>query len=137
MATFVLTDAVVTVNAVDLSDWCTEVTINVEVDDQEDTAFGDTYRSRLGGLRDLTIDLGFNSDFAAGAVDATIWPLVGTTTAITVKATSAATSATNPLYSATVLVNEYSPLDGSVGDLSTTSVSWPGAGGAGLTRATA
>ena len=136
MATFVLTDAVVTVNSVDLSDWCTSATISVEVDDQEDTAFGDTYRSRIGGLKDLSIDLDFNSDFAASAVDATIWPLVGTTTTVTIKATSASTSATNPLYSAVVLVTEYSPLDGGVGDLSTTSVSWPGSGGAGLGRAT-
>jgi hypothetical protein len=134
MATFVLTDAVVTVNAVDLSDWVTSVSISVEVDEQEDTAMGDTYRSRLGGLKDWTLDLEFNQDFASSAVDQTVWSLVGTTTAVSVKSTSGATSATNPIYSGNVLVTEYSPVDGSVGDLATTSVSWPGAGT--LSRAT-
>lgn len=134
MASLVLTDAVVTVNAVDLSDFVTSVTISIEVDDQEDTAMGDSYRSRVPGLKEFSVDIDFNTDFAASAVDATIWPLVGTVTAVTVKPTSAATAATNPLYSGNVLVTEYSPLDGGVGDLSTTSVSWPSAGA--LSRAT-
>ena len=61
--------------------------------------------------------------------------VVGTVVAIKVRPTTAAISATNPEYSGNVLVSEYSPLDGSVGDLATTSVSWPGAGA--LARATA
>lgn len=137
MASFVLTDASIVINSVNMSSFCTSVTVNVEVDEQEDTAFGDTWRSRIGGLKDFSLDLEFNSDFAASAVDATIWPLIGTTTTVVLKATSAAVSATNPTFTGTVLVTEYSPLDGSVGDLSTTSVSWPGAGGSGLVRATA
>lgn len=135
MATFTLTDASVTVNSVDLSDWITSVTLSVEVDDQEDTAMGDTYRSRIGGLKDWTLDIDFNADFGSSAVDQTVWPLLGTSTAVVIKPTSAAVSATNPSYSGNVLVTEYSPIDGGVGDLATTSVSWPGVGT--LTRATA
>lgn len=135
MATFAFTDASVVVNAVDLSNDTRSVTINVEAEDLEDTAMGDTFRSRIGGLKDWSIDLEFNQDFAASQVDATIFPLLGTVITVTVKATSAAVSATNPSYSGSVLVSEYNPLDGSVGDLATTSVSWPGAGT--LTRATA
>lgn len=135
MATFVLTDADVTVNAVNLSDWITSVTLSIEVDDQEDTAMGDTYRSKVGGLKEWTLDIDFNADFAASAVDETVWPLIGTVVAVTVKPTSGTTSATNPQYSGNVLVTEYSPIDGDVGDLATTSVSWPGSGT--LSRATA
>lgn len=134
MATFVLKDADVTVNSVNLSDWCTSVTVKVEVDDQEDTAMGDDYRSRVGGLKDWSIDLDFNADFAANAVDQTLFSLLGTSIAVTVKPTSGSTSATNPQYSGNVLVTEYSPVDGGVGDLATTSVSWPGNGA--LSRAT-
>jgi hypothetical protein len=134
MATFVLKDADVTVNSVNLSDWCTSVTVKVEVDDQEDTAMGDDYRSRVGGLKDWSIDLDFNADFAANAVDQTLFSLLGTSVAVTVKPTSGTTSATNPQYSGNVLVTEYSPVDGGVGDLATTSVSWPGNGA--LSRAT-
>lgn len=136
MATFTLTDAVVVINGVTLSDHATSVTLSIEADEQEDTAFGDTYRSRIGGLKDFTLDIDWNQDFAAGELDATLFPLIGTVVTFAVKATSAATSATNPQYSGSVLVTEYTPLDGSVGDLATLSTSWPGALGTGITRST-
>lgn len=136
MATFALLDAVITINSVDLSDFATSVTLSIEVDEQEDTAFGDTYRSRIGGLKDYTLDIEWNQDFAAGAVDATLWPLLGTVTTWSVKATSDATAATNPLYSGSVLVNQYTALDGAVGDKASLSTSWPGAVGTGVTRST-
>lgn len=135
MATFTLTDVSVTINSVDLSDWVTSVTLSVEVDDQEDTAMGDTYRSRIGGLKSFKLDIDFNADFGASAVDQTIWPLLGTSTTFIVKPTSGANSTTNPAYSGSVLVTEYTPIDGGVGDLATTSVSWPGT--TTLARATA
>lgn len=134
MASFAFTDASVTINSVDLSDHVRSVTLNIEAEDLEDTAMGDTFRSRIGGLKDWSIDIEFNQDFAASEVDATIFPLLGTVVAVEVRPTSAPVSATNPKFSGNVLVSEYNPLDGSVGDLATTSVSWPGAGA--LTRAT-
>lgn len=136
MATFTLTDAVLVINGTTLSQHGTSVTLSIEADEQEDTAFGDTYRSRIGGLKDFTLDIDWNQDFAGGAVDATIFPLLGTVVTFAVKATSAATSATNPQYSGSVLVTEWTPLDGSVGDLATASTSWPGALGTGIVRAT-
>lgn len=134
MASFAFTDASVTINSVDLSDHVRSVTLNIEAEDLEDTAMGDTFRSRIGGLKDWSIDIEFNQDFAASEVDATIFPLLGTVVAVEVRPTSSSVSSTNPKFSGNVLVSEYNPLDGSVGDLATTSVSWPGAGA--LTRAT-
>ncbi|MGW9196053.1 radical SAM protein [Micromonospora chersina] len=128
MASFAFTDAKVTVNSVDLSAYVRQVTLNVNADELDDTAMGDTFRSRIGGLRDWSVNLEFNQDFAAGAVDATLWPLLGTTTTVTVKATSAANSATNPQYSGSVLVSQVNPLTNGVGDLATTSITWNGAG---------
>lgn len=134
MSTFVYVDASITINAVDLSDHITKATLKIDVEDKETTAFGSTWKTRLGGLKEGTIELEFNQDFAASNVDATIWPLLGTVTAITIKPTSGSTSATNPQYSGSVLVKEYSPLDGSVGDVAKNSVSWPTSGA--VTRAT-
>ncbi|HEY9416721.1 MAG TPA: hypothetical protein VIQ30_18355 [Pseudonocardia sp.] len=128
MASFALTDAKVTVGGTDLSTYVRQVTINVTADEQDDTAMGDTFRSRIAGLKDWSVNLEFNNDFAAGAVDATLWPLLGTTTTVTVKATSAANSATNPQYSGSVLVSQVNPLTNGVGDLATTSITWSGAG---------
>ncbi|MGW5578714.1 radical SAM protein [Micromonospora chokoriensis] len=134
MGSFAFTDAVVTVNGVDLSDWVRQVSFSVSADELDDTAMGDSYRSRILGLKDWSVTLEFNADFAAAAVDATLWPLFGTNTTVTVKATSAATSATNPLFSGSVAVSQYNPIGNSVGDLATVSVTWNGAGA--LTRAT-
>lgn len=134
MPSFVLTDARIEINAVNMSPFCTSATLKLEVDDQEDTAFGDTYRSRVPGLKDWSCDFDFNSDFAASAVDQTLWPLFGTSVSIKIRPTSGSISATNPEYSGQVLVTEYTPIDGGVGDLATTKVSWPGNGT--LSRAT-
>ena len=128
MASFAFTDAKVTVGGTDLSAYVRQVTLNVNADELDDTAMGDTFRSRIGGLKDWSVNLEFNQDFAAGAVDATLWPLLGTTTTVTVKATSAANSATNPQYSGSVLVSQVNPLTNGVGDLATTSITWNGAG---------
>lgn len=134
MASFAFTDAKVTVGGTDLSAFVRQVTLDVKADELDDTAMGDTFRSRIGGLKDWSVALEFNNDFAAGAVDATLWPLLGTTTTVTVKATSAANSATNPQYSGSVLVSQVNPVSNGVGDLATTSITWNGAGT--LTRLT-
>ena len=134
MATFAFIDCRLEVNAVIMSAMATSVTLKVSADELEDTAFGDIYRSRLGGLKDWSVDIDFNQDFAASQVDQTLFPLLGTVVTVKVRPTSAAISVTNPEYSGSVLITEYTPLDGGVGDLAKTSVSWPGA--APLARAT-
>tara|TARA_R110000824_G_scaffold31886_5_gene103516 strand:- start:10 stop:417 length:408 start_codon:yes stop_codon:yes gene_type:complete len=125
MAEFVLTNAYLTVNSVDLSAYVTSITISQSADSVEDTSMGDTARSYLGGLKTGTIDISFNQDFAAAKTEATIYPLIGTTTVVVIKPTPSAVSVTNPSYTATVLVTEWTSVEGSVGDLATASVSWP------------
>lgn len=134
MATFAFTDARVEVNSVDLSDFVKAVTLEISADELDDTAMGDTYRSRIGGLKDWNVQLEFNSDFAASAVDVTLFPLLGTTTTIKIRPTASAISTTNPEYSGSVLVSQHNPVGNTVGDLASTSVQWPGAGT--LSRAT-
>jgi hypothetical protein len=130
MARIVLTDVGVVINNIDLSDHVATVTINQNVDAVETTAFGDGGRTRIGGLEDSSITLDFHQDFAAGEVDATIAPLVGGTASFQISpfGTAVAASGTAPRYSGTVLLTEWTPLNGSVGDLSTASVTWPVSG---------
>lgn len=135
MAQFVCLDFSVTVGGVDLSDHIDKVTINVTADEVDSTAFSSTgWRSRLGGLKEWSVNIEFQQDFAASKVDATLWPLLGSTATIIAKPTSSAVGATNPTFTGTALVSQYSPFDGSVGDLNKTSVTWPGSGA--LVRAT-
>ena len=134
MPAFVITNPVITVNGVDLSGLITSVSLDDSVADIDTTSFGSSgNRTRTGGLRDGSITIEAQQDLAAGSVDATFWAARGTVVTVTVKATSAATSATNPLLSASYLVNQYK-LGGKVGDLSMVSVTWPRSGA--LTRST-
>jgi len=62
-------------------------------------------------------------------LDSIIHPLIGTVVAVVILPTSSAVGASNPSYSFSCLVSGYSPFASSVGDLATTSVSWPVTGG--------
>lgn len=129
MAASVLLDVKVTINAVNLSAFCTSASNPMSADDQETTAFGSTWKSMIAGLKEGKLELEFNQDLAASAVNQTIQPLFGgAPVAFTLKQSSGATSATNPEYQGSVLINEYTPIDGSVGDLAKVKVSWPTSG---------
>lgn len=128
MARIVLTDASIVINSVDLSDHIASVTITTSDDVIDTTGFSSTSaagRTRVAGLTDNSITLEFHQDFATSSVEQTIYPLVGQTTSVVVKPTSAAVSATNPSYTFTALVSEWQELSGSVGELATASVTWP------------
>lgn len=127
MTQIVLTDASVEVNSVDLSDHVTQVVLNYEVDAVEVTAMSDGAHKFTGGLTNVSATIDFQQDFDAASVDATIEPLVGTTTTVIIKPTSSAVGATNPSYTLTgTYVASHTPLNASVGDLSTTSVEFQG-----------
>jgi len=127
MAQLVLTDATISVNSVALATRANSVSINYEIEAVESTAFGDSGRKYVGGLQNLTCDIEFQQDFAASQVEATIFPLVGTSTTIVVKPTSAAVGATNPSYTLTgTFLAAHTPVNGSIGELATTSLSFSG-----------
>lgn len=133
MAKFVATDYNITIGGTDFSSSIASAELSIEVDDVETTAFGDSSRTRVGGLQTGTLTLDFHQDFAASSVDATLEPLIGTSVAIVIKPTSSVVGATNPTYSFNCLVTQYSPFASSVGDLATLSVTWPVTGD--ITRA--
>lgn len=125
MARVVLTNPSITINSVDLTDHIAQVSIDISYDEVETTAFGNSFRTRVAGLGDATVGLSFHQDFATSNVEATIYPLLGTTTSIVVKPVNTTTTTTNPSYSFTALVNGWTPVSGSVGDLLTADVTWP------------
>lgn len=127
MAQEVITDADITINGVVLSNLANQVTLNYEKEAVEVTAFGDAGRKFTGGLQNVTIDIEFMQDFAAGKVEATVFPLVGAQTSVTVRKSSAATSATNPLYTVSgTYLSTHTPVSATVGELATTSLSFQG-----------
>jgi hypothetical protein len=138
MAKFVVTDPVILFAGGTITTSCASVTINIEADDVETTAFGSAggWRTRIGGLKQGTVDFEFHQDMAGGAIDATVYPYLGSTAAVKVRpGGTAAIGTSNPEYQFDVLVSAWNPIDSAVGDLATVSVSWPITGA--VTRATA
>ena len=126
MAIFVATDFSVSINgSTALNSYLTQVELKTSANDITTTSFGSTWVTRVAGLKEGTLTLQFNQDYAAATVDATLWPLLGTQATVVIKPTSTAVSATNPAYTAICLVTEVVPVSGTIGDLSTFSISWP------------
>lgn len=97
MAIFAYKDVVLNINNVDLSDRANSVVLTYEVEAQDATTFGGN-RSSIGGIQNNTVEVTLYQDFAAGEVEATIFPLVGTTTTVWFRPSSDARSASNPEY---------------------------------------
>jgi hypothetical protein len=121
MARIVLTNVAVTFGTTDISSYVTSVTLGTTLDVVETTAFGSTARTRVAGLADNSIALELNQDYATSALEATIYPTIGTAVSMTVKPVAGS----SPTYSFSALVSEWTPLNGAVGELATASVTWP------------
>ena len=130
MARLVLTNVEVTIAGVSLADHIASVTLSSTYDVLETTAFKggnvpQAAKERIAGLVDNSVTLEFHQDFAAGEVEQTIYPLLGTVAAVKVQPVNGAISADNPEYQFNALISEWTPLNGAVGELATASVTWP------------
>jgi len=128
MAKFAATDYVIRINGNDFSNSMNQAELTIEAEDLETTAFGQGFRTRIGGLKQASVTLQFMQDFAGGSIDATLNSLVGSIATVVLIPAGTAVSATNPSYTATCLVTQYSPMASSVGDLATFSITWPVSG---------
>lgn len=118
MAVIVFTNAQVIVNAVDLSDHVTKITVKDDRAQVDVTAMGAGYSAFTKGLGTAEIDIDFLQDFATGKVHQTLQPLIGSTTPIQVEVrpVNAARSATNPALVLTqCLLFTYEALDSQIG----------------------
>jgi hypothetical protein len=136
MAIFALTDAFVSINGVTLSDHANQVTVEDTRDSIDITAFGATSKAVTKGLGDAKITVQLFQDFAAGKTHATLQPLIGSSTPVTieVRATSSARSATNPAALMSGLLMNYNMLSGSVGDATQITAEFVNAAQAGMTH---
>jgi len=111
MAIFAYKDVSITINSVDLSDKAAGCVLTYEIEAQDATVFGGN-RASIAGIQNNSLEVTFYQDFAAGEVEATIFPLVGTTTTVVVKPASSAVSATNPSYTLTgAFLSTHTPIN--------------------------
>ena len=124
MAVFMSNLVGVKVNSVDLSDHVTSVTLNRSFDELEVTAMGDSGHKFVKGLEASSITIDFLNDTATASVLQTLQAAWGTNvTVVLLQSKGTAVSATNPLYTATCLINNTTDINGAVGDLGTQSLS--------------
>ena len=124
MAVYLSNGVSVTVNSVDLSSLVSSCTINRSFEELDVTAMGDSGRRAVKGLEASSVTIDFFNDDASAKTLQTLNSTWGTSVTVVIKQTSAAVSATNPSYTMSCLINNITPVNGGVGDLSTQSVTW-------------
>ena len=122
-----LSNPSITINAVDLSDQCTSAVINYVSEQLENTTFSNTSRSFTSGLYSNTVTVTLYQSYSASETEASIYNLVGTTTTLVLKPSSAAVGATNPSYTLTgAFLSAHTPINASLGELSTIDLTFAG-----------
>ena len=125
MSVFLNNKVGVKINSVDLSDLVTAVTINRSFDELEVTAMGDSAHKFVKGLEASTVTIDFLNDTASSKTLQTLQAAWGTTvTAVFLQDKSAAVSATNVLYTVSLLINNTTDINGAVGDIGSMSITF-------------
>lgn len=125
MAIVLNNKAGVKIGGVDFSDLVTAGTLTMAFEELEVTALGDGSRQFVKGLETATLSLSFLNDTASGEILDALLTAYGTTVAVKLiqDATSPVTvSDSNKLYEFDILVNNLTPINGAVGDLSSQDV---------------
>lgn len=135
MAAIHFNNARVEVNSNDLSAYVKKVTLNIEADSLNTATMGDSWDEFIAGMKRGTVTIEFVQDFTDNLLDEILMGLFGTVVTCKIRTTSSAIGTSNPEYQTSVLVTNYSPINAGVGELATTSVTWPTSGA--VTRATA
>lgn len=127
-------------NSVDISSKVRSAKVSMNADDLDGTAMGNLSHTHVPGLRDDRMEFVVFQDYAAGTVDVTFAAQIGVAAGVTVvvKPDSGAVSATNPSYTMTGILLDYTPIEGEVGTLQLIPITLvPAAGSAGIVRAVA
>lgn len=135
MAAFAFTDAFISINAVDLSSRGIQLTVDMNAEMLDNTAFGHTARTSAPGLKTGGAVVQFLQDYAASQVDVTLFALIGAAAfAFAWRPTAGAISATNPEYQTNMVLESYQPVGEGVGDQAKASLTLVNASAAGWVR---
>ncbi|WP_433232405.1 phage tail tube protein [Micromonospora sp. CA-248260] len=122
-------------NGTDLSAYANSIELSTEVDEKEVTTYASGgWKEVLGGLKSGTLAIELKQDVAASALDSIMWALLGTNVTFEVRLSGAAVGTSNPKYTGVVMVKEWTPISGGVGDVAEVKVSYSTSGA--VTRAT-
>jgi aconitase B len=117
MAIFLNNKVGLKINSVDLSDHVTAFTLTRQADQIEVSAMGDTSHKFVTGLSSDELSISLLNDTAAASVLATLQAAYGTTVTFTaLQDKNTAVSATNKLYTGTILIDNLTDINGAVAD---------------------
>lgn len=115
----------VKIATVDISDHVSSATLTQNFDELEITALGDLSHRYTKGLENSTLQLDFFNDFAASQITTLLQTNYGTTvTAVLIPVKGTAVSATNPLYTVSILINNLTPINGDVASINNSSITF-------------
>jgi hypothetical protein len=125
VAVFLNNNVGVKINDVDLSDHVSAVNLVRKFDELEVTAMGDLAHRFVKGLEASSVQIDFFNDTATTNVLQTLQAAWGTTVTLKLlQVKGTAVSATNPLYTMSILVNNTTDINGNVSELSTQSITF-------------
>jgi hypothetical protein len=115
----------VKIATVDISDHVSSATLTQTFDELEISALGDLAHRFTKGLESSTLSLDFFNDFAASQITTLLQTNYGTTvTAVLIPVKGTAVSATNPLYTVSILINNLTPINGDVASINNSSITF-------------
>jgi len=101
------------------------VSLNRELDVVDITAMTDTVANAITGVERSTLNLELYNDFAASSVNALFEDALGSKLNIKLIPVSGTVSATNPSYSMSCLISNWTPINGSIDGVASVSASFP------------
>lgn len=128
MGKLVFSSPTVTIGATDLSSSVRAVSIDYSAEVVDSTTAGVSTKTKKGGLLDWSATVEFAQDYDAGSVNAILFPLVGTSVAVSVIPASGGASATNPDFNGAAILTAYKPAGGSIGGLAVATATFAGNG---------
>ena len=125
MAIFMGNKVAVIVGTSTISSFVSTVSLNREVEAVTITAMNDTVQNMIGGIEVSSLSMEIFNDFAAASVNSLFEDAIGSKLAIKLIPVTGTVTATNPSYSMSCLISQWTPIAGSTDSAALASVTFP------------
>jgi len=125
MAIFMGNKVAVIVGTSTISSFVSTVSLNREVEAVTITSMTDVIQNMIGGIEVSSISMEIFNDFAAASVNSLFEDAIGSKLAIKLIPVTGTVTATNPSYSMSCLITQWTPISGSTDSAALASVTFP------------
>jgi hypothetical protein len=125
MAIFMGNKVAVIVGTSTISSFVSTVSLNREVEAVTITAMNDNVQNMIGGIEVSSLSMEIFNDFAAASVNSLFEDAIGSKLAIKLIPVTGTVTATNPSYSMSCLITQWTPIAGTTDSAALASVTFP------------